>query len=138
MRVPAAASVESVYGQENLENAIKLVTLAPELTRALEHVRTLRRECGVRVSMGHSAASHEEGVDGVEAGATLITHTFNATKAPHHREPSLVGKKPHSNVPFRSLYSASECGWRKKTRTNCVVHEGLISDLRPSVLLHDS
>ena len=97
MHVPSAVSLEKIYGKANLMGSIRLLTLAPELPGALNLIRTLSMQYGVRVSLGHSAASFGEGEKGMEAGATLLTHTFNAMNPLHHREPGLAGE----NVPSR-------------------------------------
>ena len=98
MHVPSSSSLEMIYGKENLSDSIRVVTLAPELPGALDHIKTLK-ELGIRVSMGHSAATHEQGIEGVKAGAGLLTHTFNAMNPLHHREPGLAGKRQ----PFSML-----------------------------------
>ena len=41
--------------------------------------------------MGHTLATVDQGLAGKDAGATLITHLFNAMNAFHHRDPGLVG-----------------------------------------------
>jgi N-acetylglucosamine-6-phosphate deacetylase len=41
--------------------------------------------------MGHSDASIEQAEEGKHAGATGITHLFNAMRGFHHREPGLAG-----------------------------------------------
>ena len=41
--------------------------------------------------MGHSDASFEQAEEGKRAGATGITHLFNAMRGFHHREPGLAG-----------------------------------------------
>jgi N-acetylglucosamine-6-phosphate deacetylase len=69
---------------------VKLVTLAPELPGAIPLIRFLTRK-GVRVSLGHSAATTREAHDGFKAGATSVTHLFNAMGVLHHREPGLAG-----------------------------------------------
>ena len=69
---------------------VRLVTVAPELPGALDLVRALA-ERGVRVSLGHSTATYEQAVEGVEAGATGVTHCFNAMSPLTSREPGLVG-----------------------------------------------
>jgi N-acetylglucosamine-6-phosphate deacetylase len=92
MHLPSTSSLQDIYGQENLENAIKILTLAPELPGSLDLIKTLTSQHNIRVSMGHSKASYSQGIDGMEAGASLLTHTFNAMNPLHHRDPGLVGK----------------------------------------------
>ena len=41
--------------------------------------------------MGHSAATYEEALGAIGAGASHITHLFNAMSGLHHRKPGLVG-----------------------------------------------
>ncbi len=72
------------------EQAVRLVTLAPELDGALALIRTLV-ERGVAVSAGHSLAAYAEAQAGFDAGARYGTHLFNAMPALHHREPGLAG-----------------------------------------------
>ena len=67
-----------------------MVTLAPERAGGLEAIRALTR-AGVRVSLGHSAATFEEAEAGFDAGAVMATHLFNAMEQLHHRRPGLVG-----------------------------------------------
>lgn len=69
---------------------VRLVTLAPELPGALELIAALVAR-GVRVSLGHSTASYEEAVRALSAGATGVTHCFNAMSQLSGREPGLVG-----------------------------------------------
>jgi N-acetylglucosamine-6-phosphate deacetylase len=92
MHVPETSSLEDVYGEHNLKNVIEIVTMAPELPGALEHIEKLSNEYGICVSMGHSAATYDEGMKGLGAGANLLTHTFNAMNPLHHRDPGLVGE----------------------------------------------
>ena len=81
------------YGPLNLykENTpIKYVTLAPEQPGALQAIRELRAR-GILVSIGHTAADYEQAQQGVAAGATMITHLFNAMESLHHRNPGMFG-----------------------------------------------
>jgi N-acetylglucosamine-6-phosphate deacetylase len=66
------------------------VTLAPELPGALEMIRELAAD-GVRVFVGHSAATAEQTHAGFDAGAIGVTHLFNANSPFHHRRPGLPG-----------------------------------------------
>ncbi len=71
--------------QDAAEGRILLVTLAPEVPGALRLVEYLRAR-GVRVGLGHTAASPEQIRDAVRAGATLSTHLGNgcANLIPRH------------------------------------------------------
>lgn len=71
-------------------SGIRMVTLAPELPRALEVVAALVSR-GVVVSAGHSAATFEQAVAGFGAGIRSVTHLFNAMAPLDHREPGLAG-----------------------------------------------
>lgn len=71
-------------------STVRLVTLGPEQPDAVSAVRLLTGR-GVVVSLGHSAADAERSLAAVEAGASMVTHLFNAMGPLHHREPGLVG-----------------------------------------------
>jgi N-acetylglucosamine-6-phosphate deacetylase len=68
---------------------IRLVTLAPEVPGAVEFTRALTAR-GVRVSIGHTAASTEQ-IDAVAAaGATLSTHLGNGAAGMLKRHPNPI------------------------------------------------
>ncbi|MBA2133884.1 N-acetylglucosamine-6-phosphate deacetylase [Capillibacterium thermochitinicola] len=69
---------------------IRVLTVAPELEGALDFIRQLVA-AGVVVSIGHTKATYEEAAKGIAAGASLITHLFNAMTPLHHRQPGVVG-----------------------------------------------
>ncbi|MCK5797729.1 MAG: N-acetylglucosamine-6-phosphate deacetylase [Deltaproteobacteria bacterium] len=69
---------------------LRVMTVAPELPGALAICERLVA-AGVAVSMGHSAATYAEALRGIDAGCSLGTHTFNAMRGLHHREPGLAG-----------------------------------------------
>ncbi|HEY5586009.1 MAG TPA: N-acetylglucosamine-6-phosphate deacetylase, partial [Ruminiclostridium sp.] len=71
------------------KDVIKLVTLAPELPGSEELIKELKKN-NIVVSMGHSAASYDEAVKGVEAGVSHCTHLFNAMTGVHHRNPGVA------------------------------------------------
>lgn len=72
-------------------DVIRLCTLAPDVPGALEFIREVREKTDVRVSMGHTAASYVEAIAGADAGATHVTHLFNAMSSLSHREPGMPG-----------------------------------------------
>jgi N-acetylglucosamine-6-phosphate deacetylase len=69
---------------------MKLITVAPEMDGHLELVRQLA-DAGIRVQIGHTTGSYEDGVKALEHGAAGFTHLFNAMPGLHHREPGMVG-----------------------------------------------
>jgi N-acetylglucosamine-6-phosphate deacetylase len=70
--------------------SIRMVTLAPERTGALDAVRQFT-DAGVTVAIGHTDAVSEQVLPAVDAGATVATHLFNGMRGLHHREPGPVG-----------------------------------------------
>lgn len=75
--------------EENRED-IGILTIAPELPGALDLIRALTA-AGQHVSLGHSGATLEEGLAGIDAGARQATHLFNRMPPLGHREPGLAG-----------------------------------------------
>lgn len=71
-------------------DVIRLMTLAPEMDGALDCVRAARN-MGITLSMGHTDASYDQAIAGIEAGITHATHTFNAMPPLNHRAPGAVG-----------------------------------------------
>ncbi len=69
---------------------LRLITVAPELPGHLDLVRQLA-QAGVRVQIGHTAGSYEDGVAALAHGASGFTHLFNAMNGLHHRQPGMVG-----------------------------------------------
>ena len=69
---------------------ILVVTLAPELPAALETTAALVA-AGMRVQIGHSAASYDQACAALDRGASGFTHLFNAMSGLHHRAPGAAG-----------------------------------------------
>jgi N-acetylglucosamine-6-phosphate deacetylase len=69
---------------------LRLITVAPEIEGHLALVRTLS-EAGIRVQIGHTAGSYDDGVAALAHGAAGFTHLFNAMSGLHHRAPGMVG-----------------------------------------------
>jgi N-acetylglucosamine-6-phosphate deacetylase len=69
---------------------LRVITVAPEIDGHLELVRLLS-EAGLRVQIGHTSGTYEDGVAALAHGAAGFTHLFNAMPGLHHREPGMVG-----------------------------------------------
>jgi len=70
-------------------DGLRIITIAPELRGALELIGRLAGN-GVRVSLGHSAATVSQARAGYAAGAVTTTHLFNAMVGLLHRDPGLA------------------------------------------------
>jgi N-acetylglucosamine-6-phosphate deacetylase len=73
-----------------LSPILKIMTVAPELQNAVPLIKLL---CKHRIitSIGHSDASYESAIEGIDAGIRHATHTFNAMSGLDRREPGVVG-----------------------------------------------
>jgi N-acetylglucosamine-6-phosphate deacetylase len=69
---------------------VAIVTLAPEIPGGFALTRSLVA-AGIRVSLGHSAASFDDAQAAIAAGATRATHLFNRMRPMSHRDPGLAG-----------------------------------------------
>ena len=87
---PLPITPPSLFGSFDLAafDGVRMITLAPDLPGAREAIASLAAR-GVVVSLGHSPATMAQGIDALDAGATCLTHLFNAMAPLHHRE---VGK----------------------------------------------
>jgi len=74
---------------ETFLDGLRVMTVAPELRGAPQLIARLAA-LGVRVSLGHSAASTAQARAGYAAGARSTTHLFNAMTGITHREPGLA------------------------------------------------
>jgi N-acetylglucosamine-6-phosphate deacetylase len=80
------------------EGAVRMMTIAPERTGAVAAIQELV-QLGVVAAIGHTDATYEQTLAGVDAGATVATHLFNGMRPVHHREPGpIVGLLGSSGV----------------------------------------
>ncbi|KAL9087153.1 MAG: hypothetical protein Q9165_006804 [Trypethelium subeluteriae] len=114
-QLPAEDPPSSVYGDLS---TVKLVTVAPELEGSSNLISQLTK-AGIKVSLGHSSATYDEGLTALSAGATALTHTLNAMPSLHHRSPPFaalisptsaslpsstsLAAKPNPTPPYYSL-----------------------------------
>ena len=96
------SDLEECYGSANIDPftdpldgsarkpAVKMITAAPEVGQMTKIIPELISR-GITYSIGHTEASYEEASAAVAAGATMITHLFNAMRPLHHRNPGVFG-----------------------------------------------
>lgn len=65
------------------DGMLKKISLAPERKGSREFIRQATR-AGIVVALGHSDSNFDQAVAGVEAGASIFTHTFNGMPDPKH------------------------------------------------------
>lgn len=83
-----AATLEQVQGLHAI-TPIRVLTMAPEIPGHMELIPALAA-MGIRVQIGHSAASYDEAVAALRAGAAGFTHLFNGMSGASHREPGVA------------------------------------------------
>ncbi|MDQ0644737.1 N-acetylglucosamine-6-phosphate deacetylase [Microbacterium murale] len=87
LREPAATDVQRLLDAGR--GTVRQVTIAPELPGGLEAIR-LVVAAGAAAAVGHTSADAATAVEAFEAGATILTHAFNAMPGIHHRAPGPV------------------------------------------------
>ena len=75
--------------QQASGNRIRLVTIAPEVPHAIDFIRRAVAT-GVRIAIGHTAASTEQIQAAAGAGATLSTHLGNGAHPILRRHPNYI------------------------------------------------
>jgi N-acetylglucosamine-6-phosphate deacetylase len=76
--------------QQAAQGRIRMLTFAPEAGEATACIPRLV-ETGVIPVIGHSNATYEQVARAVQLGLSHATHTFNAMRPLHHRDPGVVG-----------------------------------------------
>ena len=103
LAIPSVAALRAILGPATGDaHGVRTMTIAPELPGALELVEELAR-CGVRPSLGHSRARAADARDAERAGASGVTHLYNAMTGHHHREAGLVSAALVSDLCFAEL-----------------------------------
>ena len=87
LRLPDFAAFKELY--EVSEGLLRIVDVAPELNGAAEFTRQAKEYC--TVSVAHTDADYEDTKAVYEAGATHLTHLYNAMPGIHHRKPGVIG-----------------------------------------------
>jgi N-acetylglucosamine-6-phosphate deacetylase len=68
---------------------VRMVTIAPERSGALDAIRRLR-DRGVVAAVGHTDATYEQTLAAIRAGASVATHLGNAMRPVHQRDPGPI------------------------------------------------
>lgn len=87
LREPVAADVQRLLDAGR--GTVRQVTIAPELPGGLEAIRLIVA-AGSAAAVGHTNADAAGAVAAFDAGATILTHAFNAMPGIHHRAPGPV------------------------------------------------
>ncbi len=89
-RAAIEAATPELIDELVARGTVKMVTLAPERPGAMDLIARLRAQ-GIAVSLGHTDATAAELRAGIDAGALMVTHLFNAMSPFTHRAPGAVG-----------------------------------------------
>ena len=87
LRDPDAEAIEELVGAGR--GYLRQVTIAPERPGAIAAIEQLV-VAGVRAAVGHTEATAELAREAFDAGASILTHAFNAMPGIHHRAPGPV------------------------------------------------
>ena len=72
------------------KNKIINMTVAPELA-GMRELALFCNEKGIILQAGHTNATYQQILEGMQANIMHVTHLFNAMSPMHHREPGTVG-----------------------------------------------
>lgn len=87
LRPPTSAEVGRLLDVAG--GTIRMATIAPELDGGLAAIKQVA-DAGAVVAIGHTMATYDQALRGLDAGATVATHLYNAMPSLHHREPGAV------------------------------------------------
>ena len=99
LKAPDFEAFMALY--EGCGGLIRIVDLAPELPGAADFTRRASRLC--TVSVAHTDASYEQAAAVYAAGATHLTHLYNAMPPIHHRMPGVIGAASENEAVYAEL-----------------------------------
>lgn len=85
-------------------HVVKRITVDPLREGVIEMIPHFT-ERGIQVSLGHTAADRATVERALQAGATSVTHLYNAMSGLHHREPGTVGAALASDTCYCEIIS---------------------------------
>ena len=87
LKDPDFEAFKALY--DNCEGLVRIVDLAPELPGAVEFAEKAKELC--TVSVAHTDSDYEHAKAVFDAGASHLTHLYNAMPGIHHRKPGVIG-----------------------------------------------
>lgn len=90
--IQAASSPQFEALNARARGAVKILSLAPEMAGALAFIEALAvRLPELRISIAHTTANYAAAMAAFTAGASHVTHLYNAMPPFHHRDPGVIG-----------------------------------------------
>lgn len=86
LKLPDFESFQALF--EACGGLVKIVDIAPELPGAVDFIEKASKLC--TVSVAHTDATYDQAKAAFSAGATYLTHLFNAMPGIHHRNPGVI------------------------------------------------
>lgn len=87
LKLPDLPGFRKLY--EGCGGLVRIVDVAPELEGAAEFAAGAKALC--TVSVAHTDANYDEAAAVFDAGASHLTHLYNAMPPIHHRKPGVIG-----------------------------------------------
>ena len=84
------------------ESTVKRITVDPLRPGVLDMIPYFVSK-GIQVSVGHTDSTAEKAEEAFKAGASSVTHLYNAMRGLHHREPGTVGAALASDSIYAEL-----------------------------------
>lgn len=86
LKAPDFEGFQALY--DHCGGLVRIVDVAPELPGAEEFIQKAKKLC--TVSVAHTDADYDHAKAGFDAGATHLTHLYNAMPGIHHRNPGVI------------------------------------------------
>lgn len=86
LKAPDFDGFKKLY--DGCDGLLRIVDLAPELPGAVDFTRKASALC--TVSIAHTDADYDQAKAVIDAGATHLTHLYNAMPGIHHRNPGVI------------------------------------------------
>ena len=86
LKLPDFEGFKALY--EGCGGLVRIVDVAPELEGAEEFIRKAKELC--TVSVAHTDSDYDHAKRAFDAGATHLTHLYNAMPGIHHRNPGVI------------------------------------------------